>query len=374
MIASYPFIFSKKYRFRRHFLFWFCWWAFESFLYSFTPLLTNTSDVTRFSITCTEAFLYLIPHMFLAYALMYFVVPELLLKNKYLLTFISVIILFLLTASISAFVGIYILKDMREFLLGDNFYADYSGIKQMSFFRSLLAGLRGGITIGGMAAAIKLMKILYLKEQRNLQLQKENTESQLQLLKAQVHPHFLFNTLNNIYALARKKSDLTADAVMKLSKLLRFMLYDAAKPLITIGDEIRLLEDYIDLEKIRYNDRMVISFLKDVSDEQELISPLLLLPFVENAFKHGASESRFSSYIYVDIKLHNGILKFSVKNTKENNNQEYSGENIGLNNVKRQLELLYKEYDIQVLNEASTFLLSLTINLKSYAKNNLSHY
>ena len=244
-----------------------------------------------------------------------------------------------------------------------------------SFFNALgfLVALMDIGFASGAAIAIKQIRQQLVRAKVEQFLVKEKLETELKYLRNQTNPHFLFNTLNNIYALARKKSDLTADAVMKLSKLLRFMLYDAAKPLIAIGDEIRLLEDYIDLEKIRYNDRMVISFLKDVSDEQELISPLLLLPFVENAFKHGASESRFSSYIYVDIKLHNGILKFSVKNTKENNNQEYSGENIGLNNVKRQLELLYKEYDIQVLNEASTFLLSLTINLKSYAKYDLSH-
>lgn len=160
---------------------------------------------------------------------------------------------------------------------------------------------------------------------------------------------------------------------MKLSKLLRFMLYDTAKPLITIGDEIRMLEDYIDLEKIRYNGKLTVSFLKDISDEKESISPLLLLPFVENAFKHGASESRFASYIHIETKTQDSILKFSVKNTKENNDRECTGPTIGLNNVKRQLELLYKEYDLQVLSETSTFIVLLTINLKSYAKNNLSH-
>ena len=204
-------------------------------------------------------------------------------------------------------------------------------------------------------------------------LVKEKLETELKYLRNQTNPHFLFNTLNNIYALARKKSEQTPDAVMKLSKLLRFMLYDAAKPLITLGDEIKMLEDYIDLEKIRYNDKLNVSFLKDISDEQELISPLLLLPFVENAFKHGASESRFISFIHVEMKLHDGILFFSVKNSKENNGGKCTGATIGLNNVKRQLELLYTEYDMQVLNETSVFIALLTINLKSYAKNKLSH-
>src|SRR6478672_7165507 len=122
-----------------------------------------------------------------------------------------------------------------------------------------------------------------------------------------------------IYGLARKRSDETPDAIMKLSKLLRFMLYDSAKPFITIGEEARLLEDYIDLEKMRYGSKLTLRFLKDIKNEKEKISPLLLLPFVENAFKHGASDSRYASFIDLELRLQDGILKFMVKNTKENN-------------------------------------------------------
>lgn len=227
--------------------------------------------------------------------------------------------------------------------------------------------------VSGAAIGLKQIRQQLRRAKVEQLLVREKLETELKYLRNQTNPHFLFNTLNNIYALARKKSDNTADAVMKLSKLLRFMLYDAAKPLITIGDEIRMLEDYIDLEKIRYDGKLTIIFLKDVNDEQESISPLLLLPFIENAFKHGAGESRFASYIHVDMKLQDGMLKFNVKNTKENNCRDCGGANIGLNNVKRQLELLYKEYDMQVRNETSVFTVLLTINLRSYAKNNLSY-
>ncbi len=227
--------------------------------------------------------------------------------------------------------------------------------------------------VSGAAIAIKQVRQQLRRAKVEQILIREKLETELKYLRNQTNPHFLFNTLNNIYALARKKSEQTPDAVMKLSKLLRFMLYDTAKPLISIDDEIRMLEDYIDLEKIRYNGKLTVSFLKEISDEQELISPLLLLPFIENAFKHGASESRFMSFIHVEMKLHDGILKFSVKNSKENKGCKCAGATIGLNNVKRQLELLYIEYDMQVLNETSVFIVLLTINLKSYAKNNLSH-
>ncbi len=226
--------------------------------------------------------------------------------------------------------------------------------------------------VSGTAIVIKQIRQQSRRAKVEQLLIREKLETELKYLRNQTNPHFLFNTLNNIYALARKKSDETADVVMKLSKLLRFMLYDTAKPLITIREEIKMLEDYIDLEKIRYNDKLTLSFLKDINDAKEFISPLLLLPFVENAFKHGASESRFASFIDIEIKVHDSILKFTVKNTKESNCQKCEGTPIGLNNVKRQLELLYKDHDLQVLNETSIFIVLLTINLKSYAKNNLS--
>ena len=225
----------------------------------------------------------------------------------------------------------------------------------------------------GAAIALKQIRQQLTRARVERVLIKEKLETELKYLRNQMNPHFLFNTLNNIYALARKKSDETPNVVMKLSKLLRFMLYEAAKPLITIGDEIRMLEDYIDLEKIRYSGRLTVNFLKEIDNEQETISPLLLLPFVENAFKHGASESRFVSHIHIEIKLQNSILSFNVKNTKENNDQRDGNTKIGLSNVKRQLELMYTDYDLQVLNEASLFIISLMINLKSYAKNDLYH-
>jgi two-component system, LytTR family, sensor kinase len=220
----------------------------------------------------------------------------------------------------------------------------------------------------GAAIALKQIRQQLRRSKLEQLLIKEKLETELKYLRNQTNPHFLFNTLNNIYALARKKADETPEVVMKLSKLLRFMLYDAAKPLIPLAEEIKILEDYIDLERIRYNDKLTISFVKEINDEQVFISPLLLLPFVENAFKHGASESRFASFIQIEIRLQSGILKFSVKNTKEQN-AETSKNTIGLNNVKRQLELLYKDYDLNVFNENSVFSVSLIINLKSYAKN-----
>ncbi len=220
----------------------------------------------------------------------------------------------------------------------------------------------------GAAIAVKQIRLQLTGKEKEKNLIREKLEAELKYLRYQTHPHFLFNTLNNIYALARKKSDQTPEVVMKLSKLLRFMLYETVKPSIKIGDEIKMLDDYIELERIRYDGRLTINFMREIDSELEQISPLLLLPFVENAFKHGASESRFESYIHIDMKLENSILYFNIENTKENNQKSEVNENIGLKNVKRQLELMYKEYKMVVKSELSLFKVCLTINLKSNAE------
>jgi two-component system, LytTR family, sensor kinase len=218
-----------------------------------------------------------------------------------------------------------------------------------------------------LAVAMKLLRMYWMGREREKGLVKEKLEAELKFLRNQTNPHFLFNTLNNIYALARKKSENTADVVLKLSKLLRFMLYESRKDRIPLADEIRMVEDYLELEKIRYNQRLSIEFSKQLDDPSHDIAPLLLLPFIENAFKHGASETRFNSFIRIDIRLEKGVLYFFVENTKDDTGETGVTENIGLSNVRRQLELMYNEHTLQVENKKDRFIVNLTINLLSDA-------
>src|SRR5262249_37653444 len=120
-------------------------------------------------------------------------------------------------------------------------------------------------------------------------------------------------------------------------------------------------------EKLRYNDRLTLSFVREIDNDNEPIAPLLLIPFVENAFKHGASESRFESFINLELTLQNGILEFFIENTKEENGKKPNDENIGLTNVRRQLELLYKEHEVSIKSEPTVFKVLLKINLRQYA-------
>ncbi|MEY4540704.1 MAG: hypothetical protein RLZZ306_2461, partial [Bacteroidota bacterium] len=170
----------------------------------------------------------------------------------------------------------------------------------------------------------------------------EKQEAELNYLKSQTNPHFLFNTLNNIYALARDKSDLAPTSILQLSKILRFMLYETNVDFIAIEQELKIMDDYIALEKLRYDETLSVNFNHNIEDMRQAIPPLLLIPLVENAFKHGVSETRNQPFVDIHLSVKEHQLKFIVKNSSEvSENEEIVKENIGLSNLRRQLALLY---------------------------------
>ena len=199
------------------------------------------------------------------------------------------------------------------------------------------------------------------------QLRIEKQEAELNFLKSQTNPHFLFNTLNNIYSLARDKSDLTPESVLRLSKILRFMLYETSGAYIFIEQELKVIDDYIALEKLRYDDNLRVDFKHDIQDMKQQLPPLLLIPLVENAFKHGTSETRNQPFVDIQLSVNKEQLRFMVKNSSETTSEEPSAKkNIGLANLRRQLELLFTDYELTVHQGESVFTASLTINLSSH--------
>lgn len=206
-------------------------------------------------------------------------------------------------------------------------------------------------------------------QHRTQQLDLEKKQAQLNYLKSQTNPHFLFNTLNNIYALVKSNNKLALESILRLSKILRFMLYETGGNYISIQKEIEIIEDYIQLEKLRYDGSLKINFDFQVENEDECIPPLLLVPLVENAFKHGVSETRDEPFIDIHLWVRGGQLYFMVKNSTEAVEDDLViNENIGLSNISRQLELLYKEYNLTVEPGKSVFTVGLKINLFSHVK------
>ncbi len=358
------FIFSeeKKYRLRRHLAFWVFWWLFFGFLYSYTGKVSLLPNVNRLPIALIESLFFLVSHMFLAYSLMYYIIPQFIFKGRYIRAGMLVLFLFFITACISAIIGTYILPSVRYALFSIPYYDTVNA----TFLLSLLAGLRGAITIGGIAAAIKLMKYWYMKEQRNLLLQKENLASQLQLLKAQVHPHFLFNTLNNIYSFTQNTSPEASSMITGLSDLLRFILYEGNKPLVPLDNELKMVQDYINLEKIRYGNRLELHLDLPEQTNGLYIAPLLLLPLVENCFKHGTSNVLDQPWINLMIAVREKQLQVKLINGKVNNPAITETEHgIGISNVEKRLSLLYPDkHELTITNEEELFIVNLKIALE----------
>lgn len=218
----------------------------------------------------------------------------------------------------------------------------------------------------GFAVALKIIRDWDRKDRLAIQLQEEKRDAELQFLRAQIHPHFLFNTLNNLYGLALKNSPNTPDSILRLSGLLDFILYECNTDQIPLNKEITLIQHYIELERLRFGDRLDITFNYENPPGETRLAPLLLLPFVENAFKHGASASNGAVYIKIDLRVAANELWFQVENSKSGNGkQEANGsKGIGLRNVEKRLHLLYpNRHNLNKIENTEVFLISLELQL-----------
>lgn len=246
----------------------------------------------------------------------------------------------------------------------------FPGEERVLTFTSLLGrylySLFDLIPITLVAVAIKLVHLRVNALKQETMLVQEKVKSELQYLKAQTNPHFLFNTLNGIYALSRKQDIKTPEAILNLSKILRYMLYETSHQTNPIRDELQLISDYIALQKLRFQEHLTIAFTKDLEDENADISPLLLLPLVENAFKHS---NGLNTHIEIRVIVANGILEFYISNnlSEQITEDPMIQDGIGLSNIKRQLAILYKEYNFSASKTEIDFIVELTIHLNSYA-------
>jgi LytS/YehU family sensor histidine kinase len=198
------------------------------------------------------------------------------------------------------------------------------------------------------------------KIQRNLESEKKDME--LQFLKSQLNPHFLFNSLNNIYSLAYQKSDKTADAILKLSEIMRYMIYESNDSWADLSKEVDYVKSFVELQKLRFKDgaAVVITINGEIDGQQ--IVPLILISFVENAFKHGVANDP-EDPIKINIIANQKILHFSVSNKKNKTNKDAMG-GVGLNNVERRLQLLYPDrYKLNIVNSATHYTTELMLDL-----------
>jgi sensor histidine kinase YesM len=292
-----------------------------------------------------------------AYFTLYYIIDKLLLPRKYTL-FILVLILSMVVFGI-------MLRAISYYAVYPTFYPE--GLQlPLLYFPKILIAIFSIYSIVAIVASYHLGKHWYNHQLAAEQLEKEKLESELKLLKSQINPHFLFNTLNNLYALSINQSTRTPETVHKLSELMSYMLYDSNQPEVPLKKELYYIENYIALEKLRYESWLDIS-LNVYSDLKGImIAPLMILPFVENCFKHGVSKQINHSWIRIDIAAGDNILTIKVENSKipELSTAKKAESGIGLENVRKRLALIYPDrYQLDIHDEDESYLVVLKLNI-----------
>ncbi|WP_109853195.1 sensor histidine kinase [Aquimarina sp. AU58] len=341
----------------RHVLFW-----IGIFLY-FT-LSANIDNYNGSYLQLFESYIIFIAiQILIAYTCLYYLVPNFLNKGKTGWFVLWLIILLFVMYAMYIYYRIYY-YDVRYF---DYYSPIVQHYAKQSFWERLLSfSVFLSKSIKFLTPTALLLMFRFYKNQQNyLKLNEQKKIAELTALKNQLNPHFLFNTLNNLYALAIKKSDHAPEVIEKLSDILDYMLYRCNSKFVSIQKEIELIENYIALEKIRYGNRVRISF-KNNSTEDSKIAPLLLLTFIENAFKHGVTQELKEAFISITISSDSNHIIFNIENSKstisvENKNQRC----IGLSNVQKQLDLLYgDDYSLDIKEESDKYCVRLILEAK----------
>jgi len=372
----YNLVFSevRSVRIRRHLLFWAAWCIYLIVTYliptNWIPgwdLSGPLTHIKKYGIGLSvlriimASILHTLVHAALVYGILYYFLPRYLLKNK---TWIGTTCILLLFVCLIAFINYFNFVLALYISTRIGYFQTMPG---MDFILPLWGRqiLFNYPTIIGIALAIKLLKSWYLKQKETAQAAREKINAELQLLKAQVHPHFLFNTLNNIYSFIINGSPAAPEVLKKLSALLHYIIYECNQPLVTLEKELKMINDYADLEKIRYGKSFNMNLQVRGNAEHKLICPLLLVPFVENSFKHGASEMLTHPWINLNIAIEDHVLLVDLSNSKPS----MPGENtisggLGLKNVKKRLAILYPGmHSLNITDEMMSFHITLQIPL-----------
>jgi two-component system, LytTR family, sensor kinase len=289
------------------------------------------------------------------YFILYFLIPRFLLQRRYIHFFLLLFTTFSIVVIIEWTINFYVMYPWV--------YSDWEKWKSSMHY---LSGEAFGLylSIGFvvlLASAIKLVKQWYESQQSKAELEIQNRKSELALLRSQVNPHFLFNTLNNIDALIRKDPEKASDSVMKLSEIMRYFIYEANTDKVPLQKEVDYLESFIELQRLRYKNADFISYKKSGQAGGAVIAPMLFVPFVENAFKHGTRRS-LAPGISIELGIMPGRIRLEVWNYFEGNGNgnNHIGPGIGLANVERRLKMIYPDrHRLEIQKQEDRFIITL---------------
>ncbi|MEJ1242066.1 histidine kinase [Chryseolinea sp. T2] len=346
---SNDFIFSPRYRVWRHVIYW----SFHVTIWAtFWLVIGVPLSFGRHLLNMT---MWVPVFILFSYPLVYGAIPHLLLKGRVSLFFLVMLAWGAVGLFIDAAYRSYVLIPVQEAMGLDNILPR----GPLPFCYLCMT------TSAASPMIIRFFKLCTLKQREWMQAQKEKVTAELQLLKAQVHPHFLFNTLNNIYSFSMDNSPKTPGLILKLSSLLSYMLYECDTKEVFLEKEMEVMKNYIDLERERYGSRLDISFSVQGDVKEKLIAPLLLLPFLENAFKHGISQQIGRYWLSVDVLVKNDALRCKIINSK-NEYVAYRENGIGIRNVRKRLQFLYPgKHELKISDEGNFFVVSMAVKLVS---------
>lgn len=298
-----------------------------------------------------------------SYFLNYYLIPRFLFKGNHgrFLLFLVYTFVFTLWAElvISMFVFV-IVSDFQVYKL------DPTSFDVVFLLVGLYFIILAFVAIEQVKRAFEIKKENTRLEKSQLETNLKLRESELKLLRAQIHPHFLFNTLNNLYGLTLEKSDLAPELVLKLSDLMDYMLYKCNRPKVSLKSELEHLNNYLEIEKLRYGHQLKIAFVIQGEPDQLEIAPMLLLAFFENAFKHGVSKSIQNPFVQINLHIEGRQFKLRVRNNRNpatGENDDYT-EGIGLKNVQKRLELIYPNaHQLEIKPGDHTFEITLQLTL-----------
>lgn len=364
-------------RYLRHVACWAIWWLYLVFTVFFTKEATSGGASTglyqhqpglkalgylQYSLLVSiKSFLLLFSHLFFSYSIIYFLLPRYQSKNHYWKLGVAILILCLLMV----YLGDFLYAKVYPFV--DSMFSFSPGNpKKWMFYTSIDAGLINAIKLTLVAAAIQQLKLWWMKQQEKEKLEKEKINAELRLLKAQIHPAFLFNTLNNITDHARAASNKAPEMLIQLSDLLSYMLYECDAPKVRVEKEIGMLKEYMALEKTRQGERLEMTFQVKGEPNGQLISPLLLLPFIDNSFSYSNNQSLDQAWVNLDITVEGESLSMKLINgMPEGIVWDNSLEERSFGNVKKRLVLLYPgRYDLKINGEQELLMVHLNLTLE----------
>ena len=339
---------------KHHVLFWLTYFALNTFRWG--------SYFDDYAYSLKTNLLGFPIHIFLTYLNIFYLMPRFLYRRKY--------IQYLILLFSAIFLMVVAKFNLTYYLVSTNVWPEGPRIIHNFDLNYAIDMMIGELYVITFVTAIKIT-IDWIKEHKRLaDVEKEQLETKLLFLRSQISPHFFFNTLNNIYSLSIDKSNKTPQVVLKLSELMRYMLYETKQRRQLLENEIICIQNYLDLERIRHGDHLTIdlTITGDISGKK--IAPMLLLSFIENAFKHGVNKNIGKTKVSIDFNIIDEFLYFAVTNPnpkKTNHKQRFNkAGGIGLKNVQNRLKLGYKEeeeYKLDIINTGSHYIVKLKIKL-----------